>query len=218
MIREIELCHKGFKMKNFCVYLSKNGLFRFRTNFLFSALLRVPEEEINCLEKLEEKIELHLPMKIPYGDVKRIEKFLKKIAEIYGTEGLIIPQFHPEKQIYKFFVPHQTAGPGFVTSEEPIIERDGFFPIGTIHSHAFCSAFHSPGDIQDEAQNFSGIHMTAGRLDLENPEWVATLVVNGRRIKLNPADVLELEADSPPEWFQKICLDVHAERVCGLRK
>jgi hypothetical protein len=63
--------------------------------------------------------------------------------------------------------------------------------------------------------NASGLHLTLGNLEKEQPDWVASLVVHGRRVQLNPEDVLELHAQYPQEWMQKISLDKKVNDICA---
>jgi proteasome lid subunit RPN8/RPN11 len=216
MSGDIELSIENVPLKkNYAFYLAQDGrIYLRKENFLYSAILPVDAKKLR-LSSLKENIELRIKKKIPYGDVKRIEALACAVEQRYKKEILIIPMFHPGKENYRFFIPHQTAAAAYVRSEEPILEQDGYVPIGSIHSHVNCSAFHSAGDIEDERNNSSGVHMTVGDLDKENPTWVASLVVNGKRQKLDPEDILEFSIDYPEEWIQKLALDYKVDEICG---
>ena len=214
MLTEVELVKKDSPpMKSYSFYLASNGIFLFVNNFLYSTLIKKEPDELR-LDAVKEKIELNLKKRIPFADVIRIESFCRSVKLLYDSEALIIPMFHPVKEEFRFFIPHQTACAAFVRSDEPIVEQDGFIPIGTIHSHPG-SAFHSAGDEEDERTNASGIHCTLGNLEKERPDWVASLVVHGRRMKLKAEDVLEMKLEHPKEWIQKIALDRKVNGLCA---
>jgi len=141
-------------------------------------------------------------------------KFFKKVKSFYNKEALAILLFNPDKEEFKILIPHQNATCVGVDSDEIIKERDGFKPMGSIHSHPR-EPFHSHGDIEDEA-GFDGIHITCGNLHQEKPDWCASLVVHGRRIKLDPKKIMELEIECPTEWFSKIMKGERVMRMFSL--
>jgi hypothetical protein len=66
----------------------------------------------------------------------------------------------------------------------------GYVPVGTIHSHCDFQAFHSGTDHGDEI-SWDGLHITFGHNDKEEFTISASMMMNGRRAKIDPESVLE---------------------------
>ena len=100
-----------------------------------NTLIKLKKEDMPKLQKVEEKIELQITQKIPYAEVKGLEKFFKDVRKIYDKEAFAFILYHPEKEEFKIYIPHQKATASGVHTEEYVTEKDGFIPCGSAHSH-----------------------------------------------------------------------------------
>lgn len=145
-------------------------------------------DTISFLKEIEPYAELKIPQigKVPLAISL---SFLKWVYNTHNTEGGLLIYYNPETQKYLIHAPKQEVlcgGVSWNNREEPIPK--GYIRMGTIHSHADMSAFHSGVDIQDE-EKFDGLHITIGRLGEDVPTLVASVVVNGTRFPIKKEDI-----------------------------
>ncbi len=160
--------------------IAKNGIFLKKGSWWMDAV--VPVKQIAVLERQE--ISLRLKIKpISAVVLTKAWKFFRAVYKKQFTEAAVL--LHYSEQLgWELTVPKQKATGAHVDYE--MTDRlPGYVFMGTMHSHARMSAFHSSTDIHDEAE-VDGIHITFGDLDEDSkfsldPETV----VNGTRFALN---------------------------------
>lgn len=171
--------------------IARNGMFLAMHTRWFRAI--VPAAEINGL--LEEKP--HITIYFPPIDRSVVAQAVMFFREVYlrkRTEAAVLLYFHPQQEKWALRIPPQRVSSAHVSYDRFADETlppnlVGFQCVGTMHSHANMTAFHSGTDIHDEAA-FDGIHVTVGKLGAFprftiDPEFV----VNGHRFAC-PAKML----------------------------
>ena len=157
--------------------------------------------------------------KVPAELLARIVGFFRTIARRHGAEAVVLLACDESDGRVVPIVPPQIATVGWGWSGEPYpvglhyeippSPGPGLKLFGDIHSHAFEPAYASSVDVADET-HWPGVHVVAGRLHRDPPEWHAACVVDGCRFKVGPEAVLELgEADGgssrfDPEWLDRV--------------
>lgn len=183
----------------------------------------LPVEHISVLKDLDAKtwVSCDLP-KLPAKFVCQIKCFFQMVTDRYRTEANVILYYNKQDQSYKIVVPQQR-----VTGVSVDYRREGsihdpemadYLRVGTIHSHCDFGAFHSGTDRGDET-DFDGLHCTFGDNHKENFTIVASVVVNGHRLSVDPTTVLEgvelvgstyrlqsteVDMTEVQEWFQRV--------------
>jgi hypothetical protein len=119
--------------------------------------------------------------------------FFKMVYEHYRAEaGTILNlKTHPTNPHMKkldFTVPLQKVSGGSCKYE--IVIDPNYLNCGTIHSHAGFGAFHSGTDVNDE-KYFDGLHITVGNVDRVHFSMSACVVINGKRVQVDPKQYIE---------------------------
>jgi hypothetical protein len=172
-----------------CYIVSKYIYLKKRSG-LIDSMVRV--ESIDMGEILPEYANISLP-KIKAKVFGQVQGFFKMTYGKYKSEAGVILNLktHPQKPTLKkldYTVPHQkVSGAG---CHYQIVVDPKYVNCGTIHSHANFGAFHSGTDINDE-KYFDGLHITVGHNDQEKISIAACVVVNAKRIKVNPLNYIE---------------------------
>ena len=202
-----------------CYYLlSRSGLFIGRNRQHMHSLVRSrnwPGE----LQHQEPFLKLGYP-KVPADLLERIVGFFWTVACRHGAEAAVLLAFDEESGLITPVVPQQIGTIGWTTRREPYPiglhyevppQVGGRRLIGDFHSHAFEPAYASGTDVQDEVHR-PGLHVVAGRLDRDPPQWHVEYVVDGTRFRIAPESALDLDGYSgrtvpaDPKWLG--CLDV----------
>jgi len=148
-----------------------------------------PVKKLSFLKPVECYAKLHIS-KIPEKTIVQIIKFFKKVYEMYNSESVVLLYYNEKKKKFKVFIPFQKVGGASVEYVKNETFK-GFILLGTIHSHANFSAFHSGTDDADE-QHFDGLHITIGDLDEVGQFSISSSVVsNGFRSKSNPSEYID---------------------------
>jgi hypothetical protein len=147
----------------------------------------VPVSEISVLNSIAKTAKLHIDP-IPREEVIKIWNFFREVYEKYKSEGNILLFYDPETKTHIPYVPKQEVG-GASVSYNKGIQMEGCIMLGTIHSHANFSAFHSGVDDSDE-KTFDGLHITFGNVMDATPSISASIVSNGTRFHVNPEEYL----------------------------
>jgi hypothetical protein len=96
---------------------------------------------------------------------------------------------NPKLKKIDYTVPHQRVSGG--ACKYDIVIDPSYLNCGTIHSHADFGAFHSGTDVNDE-KYFDGLHITVGHVtQLPFCSISASVVVNGKRILVDPCHYIE---------------------------
>lgn len=173
---------------NICYFITNEGVFLYKNLATIESLTKV--ESISFLEKMERFAKLKIPV-IPVEILATSVVYFKYVYRKCNSEGGLIIHYFPDTQTYSLHCPEQDVSSGGVNwdnKKEPIPR--GAIRIGSIHSHADGSAFHSYTD-QDDEKSFDGIHITIGRIDNEFSTIVASVVVNANRFKLDDTEISE---------------------------
>jgi len=146
-----------------------------------------PVTNISILNSMEKVAKIHIPP-IPKEITITIINFLKEVYEKFSSEGMVLLFYDQEKKEHIPYIPKQEVSGASVDYDKAIV-MEGCQMIGTIHSHANFSAFHSGVDDADEA-HFDGLHITIGNVKDDNPSISASIVSNGTRFKIDPLEYM----------------------------
>ena len=147
-----------------------------------------PVKNISILQSVQATAKMHIP-KLPELMVAKIANFFTDVYDKHSAEAVILIFFNEEKEHYKIVVPSQKVSAAGAEYNRAITV-EGYNMIGTIHSHANFSAFHSGTDQGDE-QSFDGLHITFGN-NKEDPISIsASIVANGHRTIVPAEEYLE---------------------------
>ena len=184
-----------------CYYLvTRDGLFIGRNNSCFQSLVPAPAGP-GELETQQPFVRLNYP-KVPADLLGRIVGFFWTVACRYGAEAIVLLGLDRRRETIVPIVPHQlgTIGRGYGGAPYPIGLHyeippmpPGLTLIGDIHSHAFDPAYASKTDIAD-VRHWPGLHVVAGRLDVDPPQWYAEFVVDGARFPVAAEASLDVSA------------------------
>lgn len=169
-----------------CYIIAKGGIYLNKKLDLISSL--TPVDKISFLDDLPSFASIDIE-KIPVGIFGKIIGFFKKIYEMYKSESIVLLYYNKDKNSFKIQVPEQEVS-GASLSYQPCQSLKDHILIGSIHSHANMSAFHSGTDVGDE-EGFDGIHFTIGKLGDELFDCCASIAINGFRVKIDPIEYVE---------------------------
>lgn len=187
--------------EDFAYVICDKGTFIKRDNFLYSGFFKVESKNLGTIE---EAINVKIDFRIPWNLFESIEGFFESVYEKYKSEVAILLYYNKDKKVWAYGVPQQTVsgasveydikkGCSFILETNLGEELDklpeGFAMVGSIHSHASMSAFHSGTDDKDEF-GFDGIHITIGKLNDRNHEYACRMMFGKTDIKKNLEDVV----------------------------
>jgi len=173
--------------------VSGNGLWIHKDTGIVRAF--VPVDQISILPDLDAKswVSCTLP-KLSVDHVWQIQNFFKDVVKKHHAEAMTTLYYSKAEQKFKVYIPHQqvsSAGVQYKRAGMTGVEGlESYLPVMTIHSHSDFSAFHSGTDVGDE-EDFDGVHCTFGHNNREAFSIVASIVVNGHRLPVDPLDILE---------------------------
>ena len=168
-----------------CYILAKSGTYLKKKVGLIESL--TPVKNISILEDVQPYARMNIP-KLTGEDFGKVMSFFKKVYEEFRSEAIVLLYYNSKKLKYKLYVPNQKVNGASVDYVKGVSIKD-HIQIGTIHSHADFSAFHSGVDDSDE-EHFDGMHITIGN-NMDNfPSISASIVVNGTRFAINPIDYI----------------------------
>lgn len=207
-----------------CYYLlTRDGLFLGRNRESFRSLVPAPQWPRE-LDGQRPYLRLKYP-KVPARLLARIVGFFWTIARRRGAEAIVLLAYDGKTRGITPIVPPQVGTIGWSANGEayPIGLRyqipptGGLTLIGDIHSHAFEPAYASATDIRD-VQHWPGLHVVAGRLDRDPPQWYVEFVVDGTRFELPAGSALDLEGyqgrrtDFDKAWTGRVRVEPAAGR------
>jgi PRTRC genetic system protein A len=194
--------------------VAANGTFLVRKMPLFTASSSV--DEMAGLDRHREDVVFHFP-KVPRSIIERIIGFFALVYRRWEGEAIAFLFYSPDRREFKVDVPPQTlprfrSGKRWRTAgkvEYRCLSRpEGFLKLGDVHSHGASPAFFSSTDDRDDEED--GLRIVIGRLDRPTLDVCASFVVNGRRFKLDPEEVLEVPpprfstVQPPGEWVRRV--------------
>lgn len=147
-----------------------------------------PVKNISILKSVEATARMHIAP-IPGPLFAKVISFFNAVYKEHRSEAIVLIFYDEETKKYKIFPPYQKVSYATVDYNKGI-KLEGWQMIGTIHSHAAMSAFHSGVDDDDE-KSFDGLHITIGDNDDDDVSISASIVVNGSRFLIDPLDYIE---------------------------
>jgi len=161
--------------------VARNGTYLRKDTGLVKATVKV--DGIACLEPVPIEASIRLPQLSPELSIGAL-RFFRQVYRIYQTEAELTLHYNSDERVYRLDCPPQEVTTGSVHSD--ISHRfPGFQLVGTFHSHAKMSAFHSTIDHHSE-QHFDGLHITYGCLDQPYFTISCSIMVNGQRFYIAP--------------------------------
>lgn len=145
-------------------------------------------------------------VRFPKWVVLQAKDFFTRIYNNHKTEAEVCVTYNWDTKQFRVYVPEQwVSGGGVHYRVNPAHLQDGWFIVGTLHSHCNFGAGHSGIDTHDAEHN-DGIHITIGDL-LKNPVSFAQMLAFGKtRIDLDFDEAVDMSMDGPetaPEWWDR---------------
>jgi hypothetical protein len=166
--------------------VAKEGIFLKKSMGIMDSI--APVQNISILETIQAAARMNIK-KIPGGQFARVIAFFRQVYKEYWGESIVLLFYDEKRRVYKIVPPHQKVT-GAACDYNKGITIEGMQMIGTIHSHASMSAFHSGTDDKDE-EHFDGLHITIGNVNQEDVSVTASIVANGHRFVVQPEDYVE---------------------------
>lgn len=146
-----------------------------------------PVNNISILQSINKAARMNI-RKIPATKFAQVVAFFREVYNKYYGEAIVLLFYNETKKTYKIIPPQQQVS-GASCSYNKGITIEGMQMIGTIHSHAAMSAFHSGVDDNDE-QHFDGLHITIGNLNNDEVSISTSIVANGHRFTVEPEEYI----------------------------
>ena len=187
--------------ENYRYWVAPNGIWLVKENDLWKAVVPADAEAELALEPMTPELTLkgfYLPLQLVMSAVE----FFRHVFRRYKAEAFLwITQDSTTGEL-GLACPRQTNRHAHVHAHADDCVPPGARNVGTMHSHP-CSAFHSDGDIADEARS-DGVHIVVGHLERPQPEFAAVLAVRGERRVLDPAEIMDLGFGFDDSWLDRI--------------
>jgi len=168
-----------------CYIVGKEGIFLKKKLGVMDSI--APVKNISILESVQTMARMHI-RKIPAKKAQQVINFFKEVYKVHYGEAIVLLFYNLETKQHKIVVPVQEVSGGAADYNKGIT-IDGWDMIGTIHSHASMSAFHSGVDDNDE-KSFDGLHITFGNMRDDDISVSASIVANGHRVIVNPCEYI----------------------------
>ncbi len=166
--------------------VSKEGLFLKKTMGIAESI--IPVKNVSYLNPMEIYASLNV-VPIPGWQFAQIVYFYKAVYQKFKGEAMNIIHYNQKNGRYLIETPVQAvSGTGVDWDSEKTYKY--FDRIGSIHSHADFSAFHSGIDDKDEF-DWDGLHITIGNVNSEFFSVAASIVAGGKRFRVKPIDYVE---------------------------
>jgi len=147
-----------------------------------------PVDKISVLNAVEPTANLNIK-KIPSEKIAKVVEFFREIYELHKSEAVVLLHYNQQKKRYILQVPPQEVAYSGIDYVKNITYKD-YDLIGSIHSHANFSAFHSGIDHIDE-KHFDGLHITIGDVADDFLSVTASIMSNGVRFTVSPGEYTE---------------------------
>jgi hypothetical protein len=177
--------------------VAANGLFVCRNHRFFQSCVPAGSGPGELAEQ-EAFFDIHYP-KVPRRLLELTVGFFSTVGQKHNAEAIVLIAWDNSKNKVYLIVPRQrpmvyqgyygTSAVG-VEYEVPVNLPKDHFIYGDIHSHVGMAAFSSPTDKYDE-KNRPGLHIVAGRIHLEPPEFHVEVIVDSVRFKVDQDRVME---------------------------
>lgn len=165
--------------------VAKEGIFLKKKMGIMESL--APVKNISTLESVQSSAKMHIN-KIPATSFAKVIDFFRKVYTAYRGESIVLLFYNEESKKYRIIPPHQKVSSASIDYNRGM-SLEGWMMIGTIHSHAGMSAFHSGVDDSDE-ETFDGLHITIGNVNDDNVSISSSIVANGYRVITEPEEYI----------------------------
>ena len=189
--------------EEFAYIISKEGVHINQKNFLYEGFFKM--EKPTCLGEIDEAITAK-ELRIPYHLFLSIEAFFDDTYKKYKSEAAVLLYYEQRQKKWAYCVPQQTVsgasvaydiakGATYVIEDNLEVGVDNlpegeWSQVGSIHSHASMSAFHSGIDDKDEF-GFDGIHITIGGFNKPIHEYACRVMFGKKDFKKNLEEVVD---------------------------
>lgn len=189
--------------EDFAYVISKNGVHIKQKNFLYEGFFKM--EKPAFLGEVDETI-VAKELKIPYQLFLSIEMFFDDTYKKYKSEAAVLLYYNQAENKWAYCVPQQTVSAAAVSYDiakgatyvvEDNLEagldklpEGEWSQVGSIHSHASMSAFHSGVDDKDEF-GFDGIHITIGGFNKPVHEYACRVMFGKKDFKKTLEEVVD---------------------------
>lgn len=151
----------------------------------------VPVEGISTLASVKDLVQSYAKMhikKMSKNEFTQIFNFFRAVYKKFSSESTVLLFYHEKDEKYFVYAPKQEVSGASVDYKRTYTKK-GYTMIGTIHSHANFSAFHSGTDHDDES-SFDGLHITVGNVADDEFSLSASIMANGHRVMVNPEEYI----------------------------
>jgi len=167
--------------------VAKDGIYLKKTMGHFDTVSKV--QGISILGECETFAILHIA-KIPKRKFAQILSLFRAVYQKYKSEVNVILHYNIKRKRFRIDIPPQGVTGASVNYENGLESYKGYTRIGTIHSHANMSAFHSGTDQGDE-EGWDGLHITLGKIGEDYFDISCSVMSNNQRFMVNPEDYIE---------------------------
>jgi len=170
-----------------CYIIAKNGTFMKKKMGPVETIAKV--DKISILDEIQPSASYAIP-KMPAQLIAQVVSFMRAMYDEHKSESMVLIFLNQETGDYVFYPPKQEVTGGGIKYERDYV-LEGYNNVGTIHSHANMSAFHSGVDVDDE-KDTDGIHITIGKCgEKDYFDATASLAFNGTRFPIDVTDYVE---------------------------
>ncbi len=167
--------------------VANDGMYLKKSMGHFETITKV--DNISILKGCETEATLNIE-KIKMRQFTQILTLFKEVFRKYKAEANIVLHYNKYTGLFKIEIPEQQVSGASVEYKNGEETYKDFLRIGTIHSHANMSAFHSATDHKDE-ENWDGLHITLGFMGEEYFDISCSVMANGERFMVNPEEYIE---------------------------
>lgn len=204
-----------------CYIIASNGMFIKKKNEVFASIVKI--EQVRSLLPLNEMASYQLPQ-LGRKFLMKTWKFFREIYLKHKSEAVMFIYYNRISCEYEAYVPEQEVTSGNTKNidlGQIVPQLDNCILVGTIHSHASMTAFHSSIDDADE-KFFDGLHITFGNLNYDKLfDLSVSIVINGKRFNIDTLNHLEgvIKNNSPkPEELPEIESEDSVKIVSEIKK
>ena len=165
--------------------VAKEGVFLKKKMGVMESI--APVDKISILNSVNTMARMYINP-IPARAGAQVLEFFKAVYSEYRGEAIVLLFYNESTGKYKIVPPTQKVTMAACDYNRGVTV-EGHTMIGTIHSHANFSAFHSGTDDSDE-KTFDGLHITFGHVASEEFSISASIVANGHRFIIEPEDYM----------------------------
>ena len=179
--------------------IGKDGIYLRKNIGITNSLTKV--EQIGYLKEVDEFASMNLP-KISHLKFEKVVKFFQHIHNTLHSEVMVLMLLKEDNSEVDFVIPIQVVT-GATIDYKPVTV-DGYYLVGSIHSHSSMSAFHSGTDVDDEC-DFDGLHITLGSFGSNNGTFSVSseVAINGFRQEVNIEDYVDGIVKVKPSKIKK---------------